>query len=495
LDAQKNTTEQANEGQQEQPEPAESAAGTLPLDDPLLSEPPDGPDGMDQACRREVSVEIPLEVVNKEQATLVNAYSKQARVPGFRKGKVPVSMVRNRFSSQINNDLLETLVPQYFREAVMKAGFQPVSQPFIYGLESEVGQPIRFKAVFEVLPEFELGQYQDIKVEKPDIKIADEEVEAELKRLQQRQASFDPIEGDRGAEDGEFAQVSFTAVPQEEPKAEAKPAGAAGTEPPHSSEGQLPPTEGQPAPAQPVKMNEVLVEIGAANTLPEFSENLRGVKAGEERSFLVTYPQEFHDPRLAGKVLSYNVKVDAVKKRTLPELSDDFARELNQEFQTLDQLKQRMRENMETQQSVQAEQQAKEQLIEKLLEKHEFTVPRALVEHQIDLRLERGLRALAAQGMRTEDMKRMDFRRLRAGQREAAIKEVKSRLLLGKIADAKDIQVSDSDLEQEIQVLAQQMNQTAGEVRERLVKEGALERIRGRMRSEKALDFLYSQAG
>jgi trigger factor len=489
LDAQKNTAEQT-EGQPEQPESAAT--------DPLLNEPPDGPDGMDEACRREISVEIPLEVVNKEQATLVNTYSKQARIPGFRKGKVPASMVRNRFSSQINNDMLEALVPQYFREAVIKAGLRPVSQPFIYGLETEAGQPIRFKAVFEVLPEFELGQYQDIKVEKPNIKIADEEVETELKRLQERQASFDPIEGDRGAEDGEFAQVSFTAIPQEEAakEAEAEAAGAAATMPAGEgpAEGTPPPVEGQPSAAQPVQMNEVLVEIGAANTLPEFSENLRGVKAGEERSFLVTYPPEFHDPRLAGKVFSYNVKVDAVKKKTLPELSDDFARELNAEFQTLDQLKQRMRENMETQQSVQAEQQAKEQLIEQLLEKHEFTVPRALVEHQIDLRLERGLRALAAQGMRTEDMKRMDFRRLRAGQREAAIKEVKSRLLLGKIADAENIQVSDEDLEQEIAILAEQMKQTPAEVRQRLVKEGALERIRGRMRSEKALDFLYGKA-
>lgn len=490
MDAQKNTAEQTG-GQPDQPvAPAEA----LPADDPLANEPLEGPDGMDAGCRREISVEIPLEVVNKEQSTLVNAYSKQARVPGFRKGKVPTSMVRNRFSSQINNDLLEALVPQYFREAVIKAGFHPVSQPFIYGLENEEGQPIRFKAVFEVLPEFELGDYQDIKVEKPNIKIADDEVETELKRLQERQASFDPIEGERGPEDGEFAQVSFTAVPQElKTEPPATPSGESASEGPPENQPQ--PAEAQPSPAQPVQMNEVLVEIGGANTLPEFSENLRGVKAGEDRNFTVTYPQDFHDPRLAGRIFSYQVKVDAVKKKTLPPINDDFARELNSEFQTLDQLKQRMRENMETQQSVQAEQQAKEQLIEKLLEHHSFTVPRALVEHQIDLRLERGLRALAAQGMRTEDMKRMDFRRLRAGQREAAIKEVKSRLLLSKIADAENIQVSDDDLEQEIAILAEQMKQTPAEVRQRLSQEGALERIRGRMRSEKALDFLYSKAG
>jgi trigger factor len=476
LDREKNVTEQP-QGAAEQTESAEAA--------PSFAEPQPGPEGMDEACKREISVEIPADVVSKEQAGIVKAYSQQARVPGFRKGKVPPSMVRNRFSGEINHEVMETLVPQYYREAVIKGGFRPISQPYIYDLQAEPGQPIRFKAAFEVLPDFELGAYEDIKVEKPNIKIADEEVEAELKRLQERQASFDPVEEDRGANDGEFAQVSFSAVPQTaaEKKTETKPEAE-----------QKQGAAGKPA-AEPVQMNEVLVEIGGANTLPEFSENLRGVKPGEERRFQVTYPQDFHDKRLADRTFQYDVKVTSIKKKTLPEINDDFARELNQELQTLDQLKERMRENMEVQQMHQAEHQAKEQLIEKLLEKHIFPVPRAMVEHQIDLRLERGLRALAAQGMRTEDMRRMDFRRLRAGQREAAVREVRSGLLLGKIADAENIQVADEEVEREISSLAQQMNQTPEQVRQKLAEEGALERIRGRMRSEKALDFLYSRAG
>jgi trigger factor len=405
-------------------------------------------------------------------------------VPGFRKGKVPASVVRNRFGTEINSDVMETLVPQYFRQAVVKAGLRPVSQPFIYDLKANAGEPIRFKAVFEVMPDFELGGYQDIKVEKPKIEVSDEQVNAELKHLQERQASFDPVSEERGAEEGEFAQVSFTATAKED---------ASPSQPEPANEGEAG-AAAAPA-AQPVEMNDVMVEIGGANTLHEFSQNLRSVKPGEERSFEVKYPEDFHDQRLAGKVFDYHVKVNAIKKKTLPELNDDFAKELNSEFETLDLLKQRMRENMETQQSVQAEQAAKEQLVEKLLEKHEFAVPKAMVEHQIDLRLERGLRALAAQGMRTEDMKRMDFARLRAGQRDAAVKEVKSGLLLSRIADAENIQVTDEELEQEITGLAGQMKQSPDEVRQRLTKEGALERIRSRMRSEKALDFLYSKAG
>jgi trigger factor len=420
------------------------------------TEPPDGPDGMDEACRREISVEIPADVVNKQQAAVLQEYAKRARVPGFRKGKVPASVVRNRFAGEINSDVMESLVPQYFREAVINAGHRPVSQPFIYDLHAEPGQPITFKAVFEVMPDFQLGKYQDIKVQKPVIKVADEEVEGELNRLRERQASFDPIDEDRGARDGEFVQVSFE--------------------------------------AQPVKMDEVMVEIGGANSIAEFSQHLRGAKPGDEHKFDVTYPQDFHDARLAEKVFSYTVKVNALKKKTLPELNDDFAKELSQEFQTFDDLKQRVRESMEAGKRQSAEHEAKEQLIEKLLEKQEFSVPRALVERQIDLRLERGLRALAAQGMRTEDMRRMDFRRLRAGQREAAIKEVKSGLLLEKIAQAENIQVTDEEFDQEIASLAQQMQQTPEQVRQKLREEGALERIRARMRSEKALNFLYDKS-
>jgi trigger factor len=470
-----NAEKKTSENPEIQPESAQAAVNPAEA-----AEPPDGPDGMDEACRREISVEIPADVVSKQQTAILQEYAKKARVPGFRKGKVPASVVRNRFAGEISSDVMESLVPQYFREAVIRAGHRPVSQPFIYDLHAEPGQPITFKAVFEVMPEFQLGEYLDIKVQKPDIKVADEEVESELSHLRERQASFDPIDEDRGAQDGEFAQVSFEAIPQ-----------AAG-EPTKTDESS--PAPGPAPVAQPVKMDEVMVEIGGANTIAEFSQHLRGAKPGDEHKFDVTYPQDFHDARLAGKTFSYTVKVNALKKKTLPDLNDDFAKELSPEFQSFDDLKQRIRESIEAGKRQNAEHEAKEQLVEKLLEKQEFSVPRALVERQIDLRLERGLRALAAQGMRTEDMRRMDFRRLRAGQREAAIKEVKSGLLLERIAQAENIQVSDEEFDQEITSLARQMQQTPEQVRQKLQEEGALERIRGRMRSEKALNFLYDKS-
>ena len=449
---------------------------------------------MDPACKREISVEIPADVVAKHQEKLVQQYSKQARIPGFRKGKVPASMVRNRFSSEITSDVVEHLVPQYFREAVVKGGFRPVSQPHIYGLEFTPGEPIKFKAAFEVLPEFDLGDYKAIKVEKPDVTVTEEQVDNELKLLQEKQASFDPVDEERGAENGEFVQVSFEARPKnladDEPEAEGnevKSAEAGGAKDAAAENADQ-------KDAQPVEMEEVLVEIGGANTIPEFTKNLAGAKAGEERSFEVSYPEDFYDKRLAGMVFDYKVKVNAIKKKTLPELNDEFAKELSPDFQNLGDLKQRFRENMEAELKHKTEHEAKDKLIEELVAKHDFPVPRSMVEHQIDLRLERGLRALAAQGMKTEDMRRMDFGRLRAGQEEFAIKEVKSSVLLAKIAIKENIQVSDEELEREIEAMAAQMQQPVEQVKKRLTEDNAVERLRDRMRSEKALNLLYSNS-
>ncbi|HZS26723.1 MAG TPA: trigger factor [Candidatus Angelobacter sp.] len=455
--------------------------------------PPASVPPMEEACKREVEVEIPAAVVTKQQEAIVRQYTKQARVPGFRKGKVPANLIKNRFNNEVTSDLVESLVPQYFREAVTKAGYRPVSQPHIYKLEYTPGEAMKFKAAFEVLPEFELADYSTIKVDKPEIKVTDEEVDAEIKQLQERQASFDPVNDDRGAETGEFVQVSFEARPKgieaESGEAEAEEKEGAGPEQ-ASAEG----ADSEKA-TQPVQMEEVLVEIGGANTIPEFTEHLSGAKAGDERSFDVNYPEDFYDKRLAGQSFSYKVKVNAIKKKALPELNDDFAKELSQEFNGLDDLKQRIRENMALERNHQAEHETKGKLLDELMAKHDFAVPRSLVEHQIDLRLERGLRALAAQGMKTEDMKRMDFGRLRAGQREAAVKEVKSNVLLAKIAIKENIQVSDEELDQEIAGMAQQMQQPVDEVKRRILQDdGAADRLRERIRSEKALNFLYSKA-
>jgi trigger factor len=415
------------------------------------------------ATRREIEIEVPIEEVSRETDTLIQKYQKLARIPGFRKGHVPASIIRQRFSQDIQNDVIDALVPRYFRKETERLGLMPVSQPRVTDLHAHEGKPLHFKASFEVMPEIKVEGYKELRAEHPEITVTEQEVEESLKSLQEQKATFSPIE-DRAIADGDYAQVSLDGTPKQEDP---------GT--------------------KPVHMDDVLVEIGGDNTMPEFTENLRGANAGEERTFEVNYPEDFSDERLHGKVFTYKVKVNAIKQKTLPGLNDDFAKELG-EFSTIEEVKQRIREGMEGERRQAAEREAKDKLLIELIRRNEFELPEALVDHQIDIRLERGLRALAAQGLRSEDMKKMDMPRLRAGQRDQAVQEVKATLLLEKIADEEKIEVGDEEINREIEALATQTNQTPDAIRARLTRDGALDRIRNRIRNEKALDFLYRQS-
>jgi len=422
-----------------------------------------------ESTKREIQVEIPADEVNRTTESLVQKYQKLARLPGFRKGHVPASIIRQRFGEDIKSEVVETLVPKYFRQEAEKQGLIPVSQPRVSDLHIHDGEPLKFKASFEVMPEIKVEGYKELRAEKPEISVTDDEVEQTLTSIREQHATYTPIEG-RPLQEGDFAQVSLDGRPKD-------------------IEGVTP----DPG-TKPVHMDEILVEIGGKNTMQEFTENLRGASAGDEKTFDVIYPQDYSDQRLAGKIFTYTVKVHSIKQKSLPELNDDFAKELGADFSTIDDVKKRIREGTEADKKHQAEHEAKEKLIAELVKRHDFTVPEALVEHQIDVRLERGLRALAAQGMRAEDMKKMDLNRLRAGQRDQAVSEVKASLLLDKIADAENIQVTDEEIDHEVDALAKQSKQTPEAIRARLTRDGALDRIRNRIRNEKTLNFLYHQS-
>ena len=413
--------------------------------------------------KREIEVEIPPEEVSRETEALIQKYQKLARIPGFRRGHVPASVIRQRFSQEIQNDVADALIPRYFRKETERLGLVPVSQPRVTGIDRPEGQSLHFKATFEVMPEIRVEGYKELRAEHPEITLTEEEVEESLRGLQEQHATFSPVE-DRPIEDGDYAQVSLAGTPKQD----------------------------EPA-IDPVHMDEVLVEVGGKNTVPEFSENLRGRSTGDEPKFEVRYPEDFSDPRLRGRSFSYQVKIHAIKQKSLPELNDDFARELG-DFSTLEEVRKRIREGMEQERRTKAEREAKEKLLAELIRRNDFEVPETLVEHQIDMRLERGLRLLAAQGMSSEHMKRMDLGSLRAEQREQAQEEVKGALLLEKIADEEKIAVGEEEVDHEIAALARQTNQTEEAIRARLTRDGAVDRIRNRIRNEKALDFLYRQS-
>jgi trigger factor len=413
--------------------------------------------------RREIEVQVPAHEVSRETETLIQKYQKLARIPGFRSGHAPASIIRQRFKQEIQNDVVDALVPKYFRKETERQGLIPVSQPRVTDLHVHEGEGMHFKAAFEVMPAITVEGYKELRAEHPEVFVTDPEVDDSLNALREQKATFAPVEG-RSVADGDYAQVSLDGTPKEED-----------------------------ANTKPVHMDDVLVEIGGKNTMPEFTENLRGANAGDERSFDVHYPDDFSDERLRGKAFAYKVKVNAIKQKSLPELNDDFAKELG-EFTTIEEVRQKIREGMEHERRHNAERESKDKLLGELVRRNEFEVPDALVERQIDVRLDRGLRALASQGMRSEDMKKLDFGRLRAGQRDQAVQEVKASLLLEKIADEEKIEVGDDEIDREVEALAKQTNQAPDDIRARLTRDGALDRIRNRIRNEKALDFLYRQS-
>jgi len=418
--------------------------------------------------KREIQVEVPAAEVARQTDTLIQKYQKLARIPGFRRGHVPASVIKQRFSEDIKSEVVDALVPRFFRKEADKQGLIPVSQPRVSDLHIHDGEPLRFKATFEVMPEIKVEGYKELRADKPAVSVTDEEVEEALKGIQEQRATFTPIEG-RVLADGDFAQVSLDGKPK------------AGDGKPKDGEGK------------PVHMDDILVEIAGKTTMPEFTENLRGASAGDERTFDVLYPADFSDQRLAGKTLTYTVKVQGIKQKSLPEMNDAFAKELG-EFANLEEVRKKLREGMEAERKQAAERESKEKLVTELIKRNDLEMPEALVERQIDLRLERGLRALAAQGMKSEDVKKMDLNRLRAGQRNQAVQELKAAMLLEKIADQEKIEVGDEEINREVEALAEQSKQPVESIRARLTQEGVLDRIRNRIRNEKTLDYLYHQS-
>ena len=420
-------------------------------------------DAKKDGVKREISVEIPADEVTRETETIVQKYQKVARLPGFRAGHVPASIIRQRFKEDLKSDVVEALVPRYFRKEAEKQGLIPVSQPQVTDLHIHDGEPLRFKATFEIMPEIKAEGYKELRADHTEIVVKDEEVEEALNSVREQHATYTSVEG-RPLADGDFAQSSMNGRPKD--------------------------TDDK---TQPVHMDEIMIEIGGKNTVPQFTENLRGANAGDERSFEVNYPEDTNDKRLAGKTFVYTVKVQGIKQKSLPEVNDDFAKELG-EFTSVDQVRKQIRDNMEAERKHTAEREAKDKLVAELVKRNDFEVPESLVDRQIDLRLERGLRALAAQGMKMEDMKKMDLPRLRAGQRDQSVQDVKSSLLLERIAELEKIDASEDEVNHELESLAQQTKQTSEAVRARLTQDGGLDRIRNRIRSEKTLDFLYHQS-
>ncbi|HEX9202258.1 MAG TPA: trigger factor [Acidobacteriaceae bacterium] len=424
---------------------------------------------------REIEVEVPADEVSKTYRTVIKRYQKLARIPGFRAGKVPESLVRSKFAKELRQEVLEALVSERFRSAITERKLQPVSEPQLLDLQLNEGQPLRFKAAFEVLPEFDVAGYDTVRVEKPKIELTDEEFESELSRLMDSQATVEPVEEDRALAEGDWAEIQF--------RGEIKPLAQTVTE-----EGA---TASEP-PAEPITGEDVLIEIGGKNTLPAFNDALRGTKVGQELTFEVDYPADFGERRLAGQTVGYDVTVKAIKHKSYPERDAELAKQLGG-VETWEEFETQLRERIGRRKKDALESGAKNKMLDELVSRYQFPVPESFVQQRVDARLERGLRALAQQGMKPEDMRKLDFGRLRAAQRDEAEREVRASLVVDRIADAENVAIGDAELDNEVLMLSIQTREPYEALRDRLSKDGGLARLREELRREKTSSVLYEK--
>jgi trigger factor len=413
-------------------------------------------------CTRELVLDVSAEDVSKAFRSVTRNFQKYAKIPGFRPGKVPESVVRRRFATEIRKEVIDGLLPERFSRGVRELGVTPVGQPQVTELTIEDGQPLHLKAAFEYIPDFSIEGYKDVTVEKSSEAVSEEDFQHEMTELRESRATIEPVEEDRALADGDWAQISYTGKIEGEPDAAA------------------------------ISGADALVEIGGKETVEAFTAVLRGAKPGQELKAEVIYPSEYSEPKLAGKTVSYDVTVKAIKNRHIPELNDEFAKELGS-YENLSELENRVREHMANRKRRSVAAETKDKLFAALNARFSFPVPESLVQDQVDARLERGLRALAAQGMESEQMRKLDFDRLRAAQRDNALAEVKTNLVLDRIAEAEAVTVTDEELERELQIAALQAKEPVDVLRRRLTEDGGLVRIREQMKREKTANLLYER--
>jgi trigger factor len=411
------------------------------------------------SCRRELELEIPAEEVQKAMERVAKELARVARVPGFRPGKAPVQLIRRRFAEEIKGEVVQSLVPERIEKAFAENKLTPVTQPQVEKVDFSESGPLKFRAVFEVLPDFELGSYKDLEVDVEALEITDADVDKAIEEMRERAAAFAPVEG-RAIENGDYVQIKLLGTP------------AGGGE--------------------PLQANNVLCHIGAEETIDAFNENLRGAQAGEHKKFEVQYPADYPDAKLAGKAYHYAVEILGIKTKKLPELNDDFAKDVS-DAPTLEELRGRLHKNLEAARDQRQKQLARDKILAQIVKSHEFPVPEAMVEHQMDVRLERVVRSLASQGVDPRAVN-VDWVGLRRQQRERAVEDVKAEMLLDRIATAENIDISEEELDHELGHLAEHSGESAAAIRARLTKQGTLDRMKSKLRSDKTLDWLYQNS-
>lgn len=413
--------------------------------------------------QKSLTVEIPSDIVDQEVERVTRDYARSLRLPGFRPGKVPARLVRQRFLPQILQDVAEHLIPRAVDDALRERGVEPVDTPGVKDVSIDAGQPLKFTASIETAPPVDPGPLDSITLRKPPIQVADEEVDKTIERLREAQAKMEPVEG-RGAAHGETLVLDMTR--------------------------RRIAAEGEES-AEPDSLTGVEVEIGAPGNPPGFDEQVTGLAVGDQKTFRVTFPADYPVESLAGAEIEYAVTVTGVRQKVLPALDDEFAKDLG--YDSLETLRARVRERLVKEGERNQEREVRQDLLRQLASRVTADAPEALVAREVDRRLEEFAHQMMHQGV---DLRRvnLDWDKLREGQREAAVETVKCALVLDEIARRESITVTPEEVDAEIARFAERGGQPVEAVRRQLEREGAISRIYTGLRREKTIDYALSRA-
>jgi trigger factor len=412
-----------------------------------------------EGCKHSLEISIPVVDVESEVGRVTADVQKRAKLPGFRPGKAPTSIIRKQFSSDIRQKVLENLIPKFLQMQFEAENLSVVGTPDIKDVHFHDGEPLRFKAEFEVVPEIELGEYRDIEVPYADPQVTDEDIDKRIEEIRQEKAQYVNVDP-RPVEDGDHAVVALESL--------------GGVE------------------GEPVKSDEMVLEIGGADTFPAFTENLRGVTPGEEREFEVSYPEDYGGKRLAGRTVKFHATLKGIRRKELPEINDEFAQDVG-DFRDVGELRESIRKSIFAQREYEAQQDAKNKIVDKLVDAHNFAVPEVFVERQVKGHMEQTLRAMAAEGVDPRSIK-LDWAKVMESQREKALREVKASMLLQKISEREAIVATRDEVDREVDRVARHQKEPVAAVRIKFEKDGTMDRIASHIQTEKTLSFLFEQA-
>lgn len=413
-----------------------------------------------EGCTHEIELVVPVEEIDKETALVVEDIRKKAALPGFRPGKVPASLIRTRFANEVRQDVLERIIPKAFRKYADGEKLAVVGTPSVVDMHYHAGEPLKFKAQFEVAPEFELREdYRGLTVPYREPVVTDEDVETRLQGLREQKAEY-INEDPRPATATDHVLIALRSL-----------SGLEGAE---------------------LNEDEVALELGHADTMAAFTENITGMEPGDEKEFTVVYPEDYGSDRLAGKTVHFSCTLKTIRRKELPELNDEFAQDLG-DFKSLDELKEAVKRSIYAERDATARQAAHTALLDALTGLYDFPIPKAYVDQQVESLIESRLRSLAGQGVDPRSLN-LDWEKIKESQAPRAQQDVRASLLLEKVADREAIHATQDEVDAEVNRIARQGREAVAATRRRLEQDGTLGRIASHIRTQKTLNFLFEQA-